>query len=188
MSEIRVTSEPTDHDRFDATAAEDQLISKSQLKRDALATKSLAAELLGLNNSQLQKLPLASDVLLALQQARTIHSHGARRRQLQYIAKLMRRTDLSAITEAVAGFHNEARGLTARQHRCEAWRDILLEKGDAALGGLLQLRPEIDAQALRQLVRNTQREHAAGKPPAAARALFRALREIDAQRSLPARP
>jgi ribosome-associated protein len=182
-----VTNPVNDDDRFDEPAAEAQLISKSQLKRDALATKSLASELLELNHSQLQKLPLENDVLLAIEQVRTIHSHGARRRQVQYIAKLLRRTDPLAIIEAVAGFQNEARGLTAQQHRCEAWRDSLLEKGDGALAGLLQQRPEIDAQALRQLVRNAQREHAAGKPPAAARALFRALRDIDARQALPAR-
>ncbi|HLF29941.1 MAG TPA: ribosome biogenesis factor YjgA [Xanthomonadales bacterium] len=182
-----MTIEPDNNNHFDEPPVEVRLISKSQLKRDALATKSLASELLGLNHSQLQRLPLDNDVLLAIRQARTIRSHGARRRQLQYIAKLLRYTDPSAIIEAVAGFQDEARGLTARQHRCEAWRDILLEKGDGALAGLLQLRPEIDAQALRQLVRNAQREHAAGKPPAAARALFRALRDIDAHQSLPAR-
>jgi ribosome-associated protein len=55
------------------------------------------------------------------------------------------------------------------------------------LAGLLQLRPEIDVQALRQLVRNAQREHAAGKPLAAARALFRTLRDIDARQAMPAR-
>jgi ribosome-associated protein len=169
----------------DALAALEQGASKSHLKREAQAMKSLAAELLELSSTQLQRVPLDPGVLLAIQQARKIRSHGARRRQLQYIAKLIRREDPSAIIDAVAAFRTEARGLAARQHRSEAWREYLLEQGDVALGTLLELRPATDAQALRQLVRNAQREQGAGKPPAASRALFRMLRDMDAERTLP---
>lgn len=182
-----MTNEPHDDDAEPFTEDE-QLISKSQLKREALATKSLAADLLELSQSQLQRLPLENDVLLAIQQAAKIRSHGARKRQLQYIAKLMRRSDTAAVAGAMAAFHAEARGLAARQHRSEHWRDVLLLKGDDALGALLQLRPDIEAQTLRQLVRNARREQAAGKPPASSRALFRALREIDAREPLPPAP
>jgi len=182
-----LTKAPIDNDPGGLTTDE-QLISKSQLKREALATKSLAADLLELSQSQLQRLPLENDVLLAIQQAAKIRSHGARKRQLQYIAKLMRRSDTTAIAEAMAAFHADARGLSAQQHRSERWRDALILKGDGALGALLQLRPDIDAQTLRQLVRNAQREQAAGKPPASSRALFRTLREMDAWKPLPPSP
>lgn len=161
------------------------VVSKSQLKREAQAMKDLASELLELSAAQLHKVPLDNDVLMAIQQARKFHSHGARRRQLQYIAKLIRRVDASPIIDAVAAFQSEARGLTARQHRSEAWREALVERGDTALGELLQARPGIDAQALRQLIRNAQREQQAGKPPAASRALFRMLRELDVEEALP---
>lgn len=179
---------PVDDDDLDGFGTDDSLISKSQLKREALATRSLAADLLELNASQLQRLPLESDVVLAIQQAAKIRSHGARKRQLQYIAKLMRRSDTTAITAAMEAFHAQARGISAQQHRSEAWRDVLLLKGDTALSSLLELRPDIEAQTLRQLVRNAQRERLAGKPPAASRALFRALREIDARQALPPCP
>lgn len=159
--------------------------SKSQLKRDARAMKTLAAELLLLSASQLQRVPLENDVLAAMQQARKFHSHGARRRQLQYIAKLIRRTDAAIIIAAVAEIQSEAKGLTARQHRTEAWRDILLERGDVALGELLQQHTGIDVQHLRQLIRNARHEKITGKPPVAARALFRQLRDLDARQTLP---
>jgi ribosome-associated protein len=172
----------------DDLSGSDQLISKSQLKRDAHAMKDLASQLLELSKSQLGKVPLDDDILLAIQQAKAFRSHGARRRQLLYLAKLIRRTDPSPIIEAVDGFHFEALALTGRQHRSEIWRDFLLQQGDAALGVLLQHRPEADAQSLRQLVRNAGQELKAGKPPTAARALFRVLRDMDLEQPLPPCP
>lgn len=166
----------------------EHVVSKSQLKRDAQAMKDLASTLLDLSKSQLGKVPLDDAILLAIQQARTFRSHGARRRQLLYLAKLIRRTDPSPIIEAVEGFHSEALALTGRQHRCEAWRDFLLEQGDSALGVLLQQRVGADAQNLRQLIRNAAQELKAGKPPAASRTLFRALREMDLEQALPPCP
>jgi ribosome-associated protein len=175
-------------EELEEPAGSEQLISKSQLKRDAHAMKDLASELLELSKSQLSKVPLDEDILLAIQQARAFRSHGARRRQLLYLAKLIRRTDPSPIIEAVDGFHCAALALTGRQHRSEAWRDFLLEQGDTALGVLLQQRAGVDVQSLRQLIRNAALELKAGKPPAAARALFRALRDMDLEQPLPPCP
>ena len=173
------------HEQSQDSHADDEPVSKSQLKREAQALRSLADELAELPPSQLGKVPLDDDVLQAIKLARTLRSHGARRRQLQYVAKLIRRTDASGLIEALEQLKLEAQGLTAQQHRIEAWRNRMLEEGDSALGELLQQRPGLDIQALRQLIRNGQHERKAGKPPAAARALFRTLRELDQDEQLP---
>ena len=89
------------------------------------------------------------------------------------------------LLDALDGFETEARQLNARHHRSEAWRDHLLERGDPAVGQLMELRRDADAQAIRQLLRNAGREAARGKPPSAARALFRLLRELDETDPLP---
>jgi len=159
--------------------------SKSQLKRDAQAVKSLAAGLLQLSASQLRRVPLENDVAQAIEDARRFRSHGARRRQLQYITKLIRRTDPSAVFAALEEIQSEARGLSARHHRAEAWREVLIERGDAALGELIQHCTEVDVPQLRQLIRNARQEKNADKPPVAARALFRVLRDLDARQTLP---
>jgi ribosome-associated protein len=163
-------------------------VSKSQLKRDALAMKALAQDLLQLSDAQLRRVPLEPDVLLAIRDTRKMRSHGAQRRQVQYLAKLVRRSDPTDIIAAVAGFQSEARGLTARQHRAEAWRDYLLHGGDPALGELLRQRAGIDVQHLRQLIRNARQEQLASRAPVAARNLFRALRDLDAEQALPPCP
>ena len=175
----------TGNDAADSGGLSELPASKSQMKRDALEMKSLAARLLELSASQLRRVPLENDVLLAIGEAHKFRSHGARRRQLQYLAKLIRRTDSAVIIAAIEEIQTEARGLTARQHRAEAWRERLLQQGDTALGELLQQHSGVDMQHLRRLIRNARQEEAAGKPPVAARNLFRALRDLDVQQTLP---
>lgn len=164
---------------------EDLLPSKSQRRRDALELKSLALELMKISPAKLGRIPLDDDVREAIMDARQIRSNVARKRQMQYAAKLLRRIDPEPIFQAIEGFETEAREITGRQHRAEAWRDFLLEAGDPAVGSLMQQRNDTDTQAIRQLIRNAGREESRNKPPASARALFRLLREMDEADPLP---
>ncbi len=166
-------------------SAEEPLASKSQRRRDALELKALASKLIKLAPAGLGRVPLEDDVREAIRVAREIRSNVARKRQLQYVAKLLRRIDPEPILLALDEFEGEARQLTGRQHRSEAWRDYLIERGDEAIGQLVELRSGVDTQALRQLVRNAKKENERGKPPASARSLFRVLRDMDEQEQLP---
>ena len=166
-------------------SGEQPLASKSQRRREALELKSLASELIKLSAARLGRVPLDDSVRSAIIEARQIRSHVARKRQLQYVAKLLRRTDPEPIVQTLEAFDGEARQLTGRQHRSEAWRDFLLESGDHAVGVLIQQRTDADTQAIRQLVRNAHKETVQSKPPASARALFRLLREMDESEPLP---
>jgi len=167
---------------------EAETVSKSQRRRDALEIKSLALELINLSQSRLGQVPLDDTVRAAIMDARQIRSNVARKRQLQYVAKLLRRDDPAPILSALEKFDAEARELTGRQHRSESWRDFLLESGDAAISELMKHRPDTDTQAMRQLIRNAARETARNKAPASARNLFRLLREMDQKDALPAVP
>jgi ribosome-associated protein len=164
---------------------EQPLVSKSQRRREALELKSLASELIKLSAARLGRVPLDDSVRSAVMEARQIRSNVARKRQLQYVAKLLRRIDPEPIIQTLEKFDGEARQLTGRQHRSEAWRDFLLESGDDAVGVLMQQRNEVDTQAIRQLLRNAHKEASRNKPPASARALFRLLRKMDESESLP---
>lgn len=160
--------------------------SKSERKREALAVRRLAAELVGLADAQLVRIPLDEDVTAAVREARRIGSNIARKRQLQYIARLLRRGEVTPVVEAMDGLRAEARQLTARHRRAEAWRDRLIESGDQALSELIAARPDLDAQALRQAMRNAIRERQQQRSPGAARALFRLLHDLDRTEPLPA--
>ena len=164
---------------------ETEFISKSQRKRDAQVVKSLAVELIRLSPSRLAKVPLDETVREAVEEARQIRSNVAGKRQLQFLAKQLRRIDVTPIRETIDSFQSKTRKLTISHHRVENWRDFLLESGDSALGKLLQQQPEADGQALRQLIRNAQREALKDKPPASSRSLFRLLRDMDENNPLP---
>lgn len=160
-------------------------VSKSQLKREAKALFDFGKRLAELPEPVLLALPLERSVLDEVLFTRSIHAHVARKRQLGFLARKLRSEDLTAVQAALDERAGAARELNARHHRAEAWRDHLLESGDAALSGLLEARRDLDIQTLRQLLRNARREAKAGKPPASARKLFRLLRDADSITPLP---
>ena len=166
------------HSDFDDDDEEIIYVSKSQLKRESHALQSLGEELVELPSSKLAKIPMPDELAEAVALARKIKQRGGRKRQLQYIGKVMRKIDAEPIQQAMDALKNDSAKDTARLHKLEQWRDRLLEEGDAALAELLEQQPAADRQHLRQLVRNAQREAKQNKPPKSARELFRYLREL----------
>ncbi|MDX1319284.1 MAG: ribosome biogenesis factor YjgA [Oceanospirillum sp.] len=152
--------------------------SKSQIKREMKALQEIGAKLLTLNADQIKQLPLSDEMLAAIDESRRIRSHEAQRRHLQYIGKVMRREDTEAISEKIALFDTTSDAYNRQFHMLEHWRDRLIAEGDSALNALIEEKPETDRQMMRQLIRTAQKELKNEKPPAAARKIFRALREI----------
>lgn len=159
--------------------------SRSQQRREALDILELGERLVALTAAQLARLPVPDELLPHIRETQRITSHGARKRQLAFLAKQMRRQDdaaLDAIRDALGKDGEAARRETAAMHRVEALRDSLLgDDGDAAMTALLGEFAGADRQKLRQLVRNTHEERKRNKPPHAFRELFRELRELMAQ-------
>ena len=159
--------------------------SRSQQRREALDILELGERLVALTAAQLARLPVPDELLPHIRETQRITSHGARKRQLAFLAKQMRRQDdaaLDAIRDALGKDGEAARRETAAMHRVEALRDSLLgDDGDAAMTALLGEFAGADRQKLRQLVRNTHEERKRKKPPHAFRELYRELRELTAQ-------
>lgn len=156
-------------------------ISRSENRRQALEVLSLGEQLVGLTPAQLAKLPIPEDLMPHIEYTKRITSHGARKRQLAFLAKHMRReTDatLQAIRDVLDVSSEVSRREVAQMHRAEQWRDRLLAQGDTALGEFLGMYPDADRQQLRTLVRNALAEKAKNKPPRAAREIFQVLREL----------
>lgn len=152
--------------------------SRSEQKRQAEAAQRLGERLIALPQAQLDAMPLPDTLRDAVLLARRIKAHGGLKRQRQYIGKLMRGLDTTEIEAAFARLDNQAAQANALLHQAEYWRDRLLADGDAALAPLLETHPAADRQHLRQLMRNAWREAERGKPPAAARQLFREIRAL----------
>ena len=155
--------------------------SRTQQRGDALEIRSLAEKLVALGPAQLARLPIPDDLMPHIVETQRITSHIAHKRQLQFLAKQMRREEdevLEAIRDAMDEGGEAARRETALLHQAEHWRDRLLADGDQALADLLDAFPTADRQKLRQLVRNATDEKAKNKPPRAFRELFREVREV----------
>lgn len=161
-------------DEFDS---EELPPSKSQLKRDAHALQKLGTELLEVTEDTWQVLKLPDSLTAALREAKRMPSRGARKRQLQYIGKLMRDVDPEPIQQYFEQLRLETRNQARRHHELEDWRDRMIAEGDAAIEEFLESRPAADRQHLRQLVRQAKKEQAADKPPKSSRALFRYVRD-----------
>lgn len=151
--------------------------SKTRRKADAHAAQALGAKLVALNPQQLSQLEMPDTLRDAVMAAQRIHAHEARRRQLQYIGKLMRGVDAAPIRARLDGWNAVSVEETARLHLIERWRERLLDD-PAGLQVLADAYPHADRQQLHTLIRNTLRERELGKPPKSYRALFQALRDI----------
>lgn len=152
--------------------------SKSQRKREMLELQDLGAELTKLPEAQLAALDLPETLRDAIALARRITSHGAQKRQRQYIGGLLRDLDPAPIRNLLEQLRGADQISKARFQETERWRARLLAEGDAALTEFLARYPGADHQHLRRLVREAARESAAGKPPRHARELFRYIQAL----------
>jgi ribosome-associated protein len=155
--------------------------SKSRRKRDMLELQKLGEELLTFPDAALREMGLPEPLWEALESARRIKAHGGRRRQLQYIGKLMRNLDTAPIRAAIASRQQQESTHTRAFHRLEGLREALIDDADAALAGVLGEFPAADRLQLRRLARQARTERENHHPPRAARALFRYLRDLQEQ-------
>lgn len=152
--------------------------SKSQRKRDMLAFQDLGKQLSELRSDQLNQIPMDEDLRHALSELQQIKSHEARRRQLQYVGKLMRGIDTAAITQALAALQAGSVENTRRLHLAEKWRDRLSTEGDSAVTDFMAHYPTAEAQHLRNLVRNARQDLEKGQNRGNGRKLFRHIRTL----------
>ena len=135
--------------------------------------------------SRLKRMPLDDDLREEIEFARSIRSNGARKRQMMTVGKMLRLRDTEELIDAVNDVAQKNRKENARFHHVETWRDKLIEGGNEVLSGFIEQYPSINAQTLRQLIRNADKEAKLGKPPSSSRKLFKLLRESDNQTPLP---
>jgi ribosome-associated protein len=155
-----------------------EIVSKTRKKREMLELQALGVALTRLPDSQLETIDIPPQLREALFEAKRIKSHEAKRRQMQYVGRLMREIDPAPIRAALAEIDGGSAQATARHRRLEAWRERLIGD-DEALTAFAAEHPGADLQALRTLIRNTRKEQKDGKPPRAYRELFRALKDIE---------
>ena len=158
--------------------------SKTKQKEVMHELRDLGAELVELSVGQLKRINVPENIFDAVRECQKITAHGARRRQIQYLGKLMRSVDDEPIRAGLALLRGESSAETARLHRLERLRVRLLED-EAVLTKIAAQWPGVDLQHLRTLRRNALKEKENNKPPKNFRAIFQILQELD-QKGAPA--
>lgn len=160
------------------------LPSKTQQKRDMHALQQLGERLVTLDTGRFAALAreaaLPERLVDAVAAARSITAWGARKRQLQFIGKLMRDQDPTPIRRCLDLWAQGHAVDAERQHALERWRERLLAEPEA-LDALAVEFPRVDRPRLRSLVARAQDERGRGSPPRAYRELFRALKALAAE-------
>jgi len=143
-----------------STDGADTAPSKSELKRQMHALQELGLALAGLPDDRLAAAPMPEALREAFYEFKRTRSHEGRRRQMQYIGKLMRRCDPAPLRQAVADFQLGGAQDTLRLHQTEQWRERLIANPDA-ITDWMQRFPQSDLPRLRTLVHAAQRDAAA---------------------------
>ena len=154
--------------------------SKTQIKKEMDDLQKIGQRLVTLNKEQLKKIELSEILLDAILLAQKITSHEAKRRQNQYIGKIMRtlsEEEIELILEYFDVLDGKSQQQTQLLHFLENWRQKLLANDDS-LTDFLQEYPNTDIQALRNLIRNARKERELHKPPKAFREIFALLKVI----------
>lgn len=158
--------------------------SKTQVKQAMHELQTLGEALVDLSRDQLKRMGLDEDLLEAVLDYQRIGKFEARRRQLQYIGKLMRGLDPEPIRAALAHVRGDSAAEVAKLHRLERLRSRFLED-ETVLQEIAGKYPGADLTHLRQLRRAALREQAENKPPRNFRELFQVFKELDRQESGP---
>jgi ribosome-associated protein len=153
--------------------------SRTDLKRESTELQKLGEALLTLRSDLLERLELSDKFKDAILDAKRITNFEGKRRQMQYIGKLMRLLEPQVVETVRAALDEQANGSNADKlllHQAETWRDRLVDDEDAA-AQWINLNPSSDVQQLRALIRQARKDAKPEKPGAAVRH-GRAYREI----------
>ncbi|MEM6819509.1 MAG: ribosome biogenesis factor YjgA [Pseudomonadota bacterium] len=158
------------------SAAKTEKPSKSARKRAAQQVRKLADELVAMKASLLARLPLPDDIRTQVDEARQMASHGALRRQKQYIARLLRDQDLTEIVGAIEQRDDQSRETRQRFHQAERWRDSMLRRPELPKGIERALTGEV-LETAKGIVASYHATRVDAERKKYSRTLFRVLHE-----------
>ena len=140
------------------TDTEPDLPSKTQLKQEASNLQQLGQKLTAYSSAALRKLPLSERLISAIEEYKRLpNSHGAQRRQLQFIGKLMRDLDYDTIINAIEDLESSQLRKKQQPSTAKLLCEAILESGDTAINTALEQHPQLERQTMRQLYREYKR-------------------------------
>ena len=152
-------------------------ISKTQLKKQSKDITSFGQAITLLNQNQLEQLNLPSNINNAIEDYKKIKSLSAKKRQLLFIGRLLRSTDLHEAFIQYEAIKNHSQLANQQFRLVEQWRDKLIQSPDAITEFINQF-PKTDVQQLRSLIKNSINEIEKNKPLKSSRSLFKIIQSI----------
>jgi ribosome-associated protein len=156
---------------------ERDFISKTRRKKQMAGLQDAGAELVRLSAEELARIDMPAELREAVLDARRITRHEARRRQIQYIGRIMRDIDAGPVIEQLAAIKAPSKRQTALFHVAERWRQELLAD-PANLARFVKEFPEADPHRIRTLVDEAREEKRGARSPRRFRELFHVLSAI----------
>lgn len=156
----------------------DDWVSRSELKRQADNYHELGRAIMALSDNQRKKIPMSEDLAAAVALANRIrHTKEGFRRQMQFVAKVLRASDVEEIRKSMEQFKNRDKRAELEAAKLEKVRDRMIKMGDNEINIFIESHPLADRQKLRTLVRQAVKEHKAEKPAKGYKALFQYIKE-----------
>ena len=155
----------------------DSVVSKTELKKDSKKIQQFGRKIseLTINNIEEFKFPL--NIYEAVIGLKNLKSNSAKKRQVQYLGKLLREFDLTHAFLVMKQLEVSSQKEIQRNHIIEGWRDKLLSNNDS-ITEFVDEYPKIDRQSLRQTISNAQKEKKDNKNPKYSRQLFKLIKDI----------
>ncbi len=155
-----------------------EFISKTALKREAERLQQLGKRIAALSGENRADLALPEKLLHAIQEYNRFPSREAKRRQLQYVGRLMRDVDIEPIQSRLDYLDGQSAAAKFTFHQTEHWRERLIEDSKA-LAEYIDIHPHVDRQQLRHMLKKARSAKNPDQVKIASRALFRFLRETE---------
>jgi len=155
----------------------DSVVSKTELKKDSKKIQQFGRKIseLSINNIEAFKFPL--NIYEAVIDLKNLKSNSAKKRQVQYLGKLLREIDLTDAFIVMKQLKVSSQKEIQRNNIIESWRDKLLTNTES-ITEFVDKYPKIDRQSLRQTISNAQKEKKDNKPPKHSKQLFKLIKDI----------
>lgn len=153
--------------------------SKSEIKRQIKQVRDLVLGLYKLTIGQLQKIPLDETVYQAILELQQIKSNVAKKRQTQYVTKLLtKQENLAEVEQAFQALMGDKHQVDAEFHLAEHWRERLITESTEAMTEFMRQYTQVSSQELRHLIQKARKERRLEVNHGAARALFRLIKQV----------
>ena len=155
----------------------DSVVSKTELKKDSKKIQQFGRKISELTITNIKAFKFSINIYEATIDLKNLKSNSAKKRQVQYLGKLLREIDLTDAFIVMKQLKVSSQKEIQRNNIIESWRDKLLTNTES-ITEFVDKYPKIDRQSLRQAILNTQKEKKDNKPPKYSKQLFKLLKDI----------